>query len=280
MKAAAVRQILDRPGMRSMMSGMARHLGPTGSGIVVGHRTYQPGDDYRLLDWPLFARTGDLHVRKMEQEMDLHVELLLDASASMGIGTPLRAFDRARSVAAELVREAVARRFGVIATVFRSDLIERRSGLRGPEAMSGMRLALQNLEPEGSTDLPRCVRQSLLRDRRRRMLVILTDGCPDPEAVRLAAHDAVRSGCSMRVVWVEGTPLEEHPALRRGPVRLPDGTSVDLRSPEARFRLHLARVRRRVKALDALKTLPRPAFDLLVASSTAEMDGTQGVRDD
>jgi len=44
---------------------------------------YVPGDDLRLLDWRLYARTERLFVRTFQAETNLEVMLLLDASASM-----------------------------------------------------------------------------------------------------------------------------------------------------------------------------------------------------
>jgi len=62
-------------------------------------RQYQPGDDIRLIDWNVTARTGYPHVKKFREERELSVVLLVDASSSGRFGTR----DRFKSeVAAEL----------------------------------------------------------------------------------------------------------------------------------------------------------------------------------
>ena len=62
-------------------------------------REYQPGDDIRLIDWNVTARTGLPHVKKFREERELSVVLLVDASSSGRFGTR----DRFKSeVAAEL----------------------------------------------------------------------------------------------------------------------------------------------------------------------------------
>ena len=62
-------------------------------------REYQPGDDIRLIDWNVTARTGFPHVKKFREERELSVVLLVDASSSGRFGTR----DRFKSeVAAEL----------------------------------------------------------------------------------------------------------------------------------------------------------------------------------
>ena len=48
------------------------------------YREYHPGDDYRRIDYPLYARTGHLFIRLFEAEDDVSVRIVLDRSASMG----------------------------------------------------------------------------------------------------------------------------------------------------------------------------------------------------
>src|SRR5262245_4485780 len=50
------------------------------------HREYTPGDDFRYLDWNVFARHDELLLKRFQEEEDLHVYLLLDASRSMAYG--------------------------------------------------------------------------------------------------------------------------------------------------------------------------------------------------
>src|SRR5918995_4698251 len=46
-------------------------------------KSYSPGDDFRRIDWNLYARFDELFVRLSEVTTDLTVHFLLDASASM-----------------------------------------------------------------------------------------------------------------------------------------------------------------------------------------------------
>ena len=56
----------------------------TGSGVeFADHRNYAAGDDLRYLDWSVYGRLDKLLLRLFEEEEDLHIYLLLDASASM-----------------------------------------------------------------------------------------------------------------------------------------------------------------------------------------------------
>ena len=48
------------------------------------HRSYEPGDEPRRIDWKLFARSDRYFVRESESEAALSIWIVLDASASMG----------------------------------------------------------------------------------------------------------------------------------------------------------------------------------------------------
>ena len=50
-------------------------------------RSYQPGDDFRGLDWRVTARTGELHSRVFHEERERTLYLLLDAGPSMHFGS-------------------------------------------------------------------------------------------------------------------------------------------------------------------------------------------------
>lgn len=50
-------------------------------------RKYEPGDDIRLIDWNVTARTGYPHIKKFKEERELSVVLLVDASSSGKFGT-------------------------------------------------------------------------------------------------------------------------------------------------------------------------------------------------
>jgi len=62
-------------------------------------REYSPGDDIRTIDWNVSARTGVPYVKLFEEERELTVMILVDASASGAFGTKVQ---MKRSLAAEL----------------------------------------------------------------------------------------------------------------------------------------------------------------------------------
>ena len=70
------------------------------SGIeFADHRNYAPGDDFRALDWRVFARTEKLLIRLFEEKEDLSIYFLIDGSNSMMFNHGAK-FDYARRMAA------------------------------------------------------------------------------------------------------------------------------------------------------------------------------------
>jgi uncharacterized protein (DUF58 family) len=58
-----------------------------GEGLTFSdYRRYAPGDDTRLIDWKLYARTDEYYIKQFEEERELVVHVLIDASGSMDFG--------------------------------------------------------------------------------------------------------------------------------------------------------------------------------------------------
>ncbi|HYP21391.1 MAG TPA: DUF58 domain-containing protein, partial [Chloroflexia bacterium] len=52
------------------------------------YRTYAPGDDLRRVDWNAYARMERLFLKLFQEEEDITVHILIDASKSMDWGDP------------------------------------------------------------------------------------------------------------------------------------------------------------------------------------------------
>ncbi|MEM7516854.1 MAG: DUF58 domain-containing protein, partial [Planctomycetota bacterium] len=72
-----------------------------------GFRPYRPGEDLRQLDWDLLARLDLPFVRTTRREATEAWTLLIDGSASMGVGPPPK-FQRAAELAVALAHLATA----------------------------------------------------------------------------------------------------------------------------------------------------------------------------
>lgn len=86
-----------------------------GRGVdFVESRHYQPGDDFRDIDWRVTARTGQPHTKVFQEERERPVIVLLDLSAGMFFGSRVQL----KSVQAAKVAALVA-----WAAVYRGDRI-------------------------------------------------------------------------------------------------------------------------------------------------------------
>lgn len=50
-------------------------------------RSYQPGDDVRMIDWRVTARTGEVHTKLFREERERPIFFFVDQTASMQFGT-------------------------------------------------------------------------------------------------------------------------------------------------------------------------------------------------
>ena len=79
--------------LRTRLRGGTEGLHPSmvkGSGLTfVENRPYQVGDDPRLINWPLTARTGEPVIKRFEASRELILWLVVDPSPSMYLGDPV-----------------------------------------------------------------------------------------------------------------------------------------------------------------------------------------------
>src|SRR6516165_10685510 len=129
-----------------------------GGGIeFADHREYTPGDDFRYLDWNLYARHDELLLKRFQEEEDLHVYFLLDCSRSMAFGERPK-FDFARQVTAALAYIALADLDRVAIVAFAADIVADLPLTRGKGRILALLKFLEDLRPQGTdTNLGRVV---------------------------------------------------------------------------------------------------------------------------
>ena len=131
----------------------SRHARTRGHGLEFrDYRHYQPGDDPRFIDWTVDARLRQLVVRVFRAEGQLRLQLLLDTSASMSIGTPSKLASACR-LAAALAYVAAERRDALgLATFDRAVGARLHTASGRPQLFRTIEL-LQTLKPAGASDI-------------------------------------------------------------------------------------------------------------------------------
>ena len=147
------------------------------------YRNYALGDDLRSIDWNIYGRLDRLFIKLFEQEQDLHIYFLIDASASMRWRADNRAadvrsskFDAARRIAASLAYVGLANLDRINVHFFGSSLIGDLGLTRGRSQFHKVLEFLRNApESAGETRLAPSLRAFAQRTKRRGLAIVLSD---------------------------------------------------------------------------------------------------------
>jgi len=229
-------------------------------------REYLPGDDVRAIDWNVTARMGHPYIKKYDEERELTIMFLVDASASGSFGTVNRL---KRELAAELcalLAFSATRNNDRVGLVIFSDRIEK---VVPPE--KGRRHVLRVIRellyhrPEGrGTDMAGALDYLTSVVRRHAVVFLVSDFLGADCRQRLAV-----AGRRFDLIAVEVTDPRE--------TELPDAGLVEMEDPETGERAVVdtssARVRtafrERAAALreDRLRTFRKLGIDSIPVST-------------
>jgi uncharacterized protein (DUF58 family) len=163
------------------------------------HKEYSAGDEIKHIDWKAYGKFDKYYVKRFEEETELRAYLLLDCSASMGYrGGGVSKLEYARVLAASLAYLLLKQQDQVGMVAFGA----RLRGYLPPRARSGhlndLLTALDGVQAEGKTDLPRALAYLSEVVQRRAMVVLFSDllGTDDEvrhllRGLRARKHDVV-----------------------------------------------------------------------------------------
>lgn len=142
-------------------------------------REYSPGDDIRILDWKVFARTDRYYVRQFEAERNLLTYCAIDCSGSMAFSGVNRKthskYQHAATIAAALAYTVVREgdEMGMTLAGGRDSAQVPLQG--GWQHLSRMVDLLAEATPGGTARLGECLREMHLRAGRRGTVIVLSD---------------------------------------------------------------------------------------------------------
>ena len=147
------------------------------------YRPYVPGDDLRMMDWRVYARTDRHYLRTHNQETNSICHIFVDSSASMGFGARLTKLDYASFFAAALAYLVTKSNDAVSLQIFDEEV--RRFLAPGASSLHLQELlhALETNAPGRQTALASALRRSLPLLVRRGTLVVLSDFFDDAPAI-------------------------------------------------------------------------------------------------
>ena len=151
-------------------------------------RKYEPGDDVRSVDWNVTARMGDLYVKRFNEERELTMMLMVDASASNDFGTQGQFKRDAAIEMTAMLAFAAVRNNDKVGLILFTDRVEKFIPPRkGRKHILRILRELLAFEPQGrGTDLRVALDYLNRMLKRRGIVVLVSDFQADPETYRKA----------------------------------------------------------------------------------------------
>lgn len=139
------------------------------------YRPYSTNDDFRSVDWRLYARLDRLFVKLYEEHQEFHVHVVLDTSASMA-----EPYEEKRNCGLQMATALaylglVGHHRVSIYTMEERSIVERLSSLQGAGSIKRVVEFLRRLEFTGGTQLRPCVRSFRPTRQRYGVIFLLSD---------------------------------------------------------------------------------------------------------
>jgi uncharacterized protein (DUF58 family) len=175
-------ELVARTVVDGFINGLHRAPNYGASVDFAEHRGYVPGDDFRRIDWRVFARTDRFYVKEYEADTNSNFTVLMDVSKSMGYGSEGMSKLEYGSMLAGCLTYLVHRqrdRVGLIA--FDDDIVEHV-----PPSAKHLEVVLHTLDrlkPSKPGSLTKPLHKLAEHFGRRGMIAVISDLYEDPETV-------------------------------------------------------------------------------------------------
>lgn len=161
----------------------------TGAGLdLIDHRKYNQGDSFKKIDWNLYARTEKLYIRRFEEDKNLNMVILLDASSSMLFpdSTPDK-FEYASTIAAG-VSYIVMKHNDVYTIATFADDVDYTKTQKGRDDFLRTIDSLTRISVSGNTKLADCAESIYPRIKSKSMVLIISDYLDSIDSIRNAVN--------------------------------------------------------------------------------------------
>tara|TARA_Y100000310_G_C20460478_1_gene705092 strand:+ start:41 stop:889 length:849 start_codon:yes stop_codon:yes gene_type:complete len=159
-----------------------------GRGVVFkDHRIYAPGDDFRAIDWKVYARTDDLYIKTYEEERNLVVHIIVDYSSSMNFGKPVSKFDYAAMLGVGFAYLAMKENEKFQFSTF-SDSLEVFQPKKGMSQLAAMVEYLNSVKTKGYSNVKDAMRKYKKLIGSRAMLILISDFLINLDEIKAAFH--------------------------------------------------------------------------------------------
>lgn len=201
------------------------------------YREYMLGDDIRRIDWNLYSRFEKFFIKLFTDERQMHTQIFLDCSASMGKDNPMKA-NYAIAVAAALGFLSVHNMDKVSFKLMKENKSEDPYGtIVGKNSFFKSISSLEELEFTGETDISKAIISNPNMGSNDGLAVIISDFFTDSDWKKAVDYLCYKK---KQVLLVQILTPEEIDPLYTGRINLIDSESVDL-SDAKNMRLRITR---------------------------------------
>lgn len=203
-------EIIARRAVNDQLAGQYQSVFKGRGMDFVDVREYQPGDDIRVIDWNVSARTDALHIKQFVEERELTVFLLVDASGSQLFGTRNKRKQETAAELAALIAFSAIKNNDRVGLITFTDRIETfLSPKKGRKHV--LRVISEILEQRVSskgTDVPLAL-EHLMRIMRKKAVVFVISDFQTPQAEQLEKALTIAQRRHEVVPVVITDPMEE-----------------------------------------------------------------------
>ena len=227
--------LVARSVVDGLLQGAHRTDQPGFSQEFAEYRDYFPGDDLRFVDWNAYARTDRLYLKRFEGETNTRLLLVLDISASMGVGDENPGKLRYGTWLAAALSYIAGRQHDAVGLLTFNDDV--RDDLRPAAGMAHQQRLfhrLGSLAASGASDWELAIAGVAQRLRRRAIVALISDCWCEPAVLGHALATLGAKGHDVIVFHVldqaERAPQGSSPATGRLGMTMP--STVRLRDVE------------------------------------------------
>lgn len=150
------------------------------------YRAYTPGDDIKFIDWKVYAKSDKFYIRQFEEETNMRVYVLLDASASMNFTSHgMTKWQYACLLSATFSYLLLRQQDSVSFFLFNKTIQKNLPPRNAMSQFKNITTLLENTKPDAETTIVQTLHTLAERVKKRSVFVLVSDLFDDREKVIL-----------------------------------------------------------------------------------------------
>jgi uncharacterized protein (DUF58 family) len=190
------------------------------------YRDYQLGDDFRFIDWNIYARLNKLFLKTFVEEENIYIHILLDNSVSMDFGEPTK-LEYGKRIAAILAYIGLVELDVVALTTFAENLTDQMRPMRGKDNIFTLMDFLENVRVSGETRMDECFKRYAIKVTHPGVAIIISDFLVSRDVYERGMKSLIYRGFDLNIIHVMSED-ELNPTLS-GELRLRDAETGEIK---------------------------------------------------